>query len=277
MRMPSPRAGLAGLALVIAAVFVSSGPATAQDAQSSSTQYGPIASTALKYLGTHGGQCWTFARQVIYEATGRTLGFDYHLGYLEAGGIQVSAAEAREGDIIQIADPSNTSATASYDGLHTAIILENLGGGLFNVIDSNQNWDEWVRLRPNYNPEAAAARYPNLVVRYYRIPQDGNPIAAPDALAPGDSARVNTPGDVLNLRSAPGLGAPVLARLPHGTNVSVVGGPENASGLRWLRVSTPYGTGWVADLYLARATAAATTPAYRMVVPAITSNADFGP
>jgi hypothetical protein len=285
MRITSHRPALAGLLVLLLTALLTLEGASAREietaevqAQAGAPSYGPIASTALKYLGTHGGQCWEFARAVVKEATGRTIGFDYRQGYFEAGAIEVSAAEARDGDLIQLARDSDTSPDADYPGLHTAIILENLGNGRFNAIDSNQNWDEMVGLRPGYAPYEIARLYPGLAVHIYRIPGGPGNAAAPAPLQPGDRARVNTPGDVLNLRSAPGLGAPISARLQDGLEVTIVGGPEESGGYRWLQVNTPSGTGWVADAYLVRVTTAANSPApFRLFVPMATARSTFAP
>lgn len=260
------RAGLLALVLVVTGSSV----VGREDARAE--ENGPIAATALRYVGTHGGQCWTFMKQVVREATGRTIGFDYRLGYFEAGAVEVSPEEARNGDIIQIARDSNTSPWASYPGLHTAIILRNLGGGRFDAVDSNQNWDEMVRLRPNYDPYAAAARY-GLQVHIYRIPGGGpgdagaTPPRAP-SLASGDAAVVATSGDCLNLRSGPSRTATRITCLAAGTQVTITGEAVEAGGFTWVPVSTPAGSGWVAAEYLARTGQAADTTAAAAPAPA---------
>jgi uncharacterized protein YraI len=224
---------------------------------------GPIVATALKYLDTHGGQCWTFMHRVVAEATGRRVGFDYRSGYFEAGAIEVSAAEARNGDIIQIA--SDSRGNGFYPGLHTAIIIENLGNGRFNAIDSNQNWDEWVRLRPNYDPYAAAARY-GLQVRIYRIPGGGpgdDPGVSAQSSRPlgaGDEARVTTSG-CLNLRTQPSLRADRISCLPTGTPLALTGPAVSADGYTWVPVDTPAGSGWVAAEFITRTAVASTASA----------------
>ncbi|MCC7366691.1 MAG: SH3 domain-containing protein [Dehalococcoidia bacterium] len=237
----------------------------AQPAQAQEEENGPIARVALSYLGTHGGQCWTFMQQVVMEATGRKVGYDYRQGYFEAGAIEVSAAEARNGDIIQIASDSNSGAYASYPGLHTAIILSNLGNGRFNAVDSNQNWDEWVRLRPNYDPYASAARN-GLQVHIYRIPGGGpgesgvsTDVSAPaagGAVASGDSAVVAADGGCLNLRSAPGLSSGRVDCLPSGTGLTITGEAVAKDGFSWVPVSSARGSGWVASRYVTKTASA---------------------
>jgi hypothetical protein len=212
-----------------------------------------IADAALARLGTHGGQCWTFMQTVVAEATGNRVGFAYRQGYFDAGAIEVSSSEATAGDIIQI---SSDDAPGSYfPGVHTAIVLENLGGGVFDAIDSNQNWDEWVRLRPGYDPYAAADRY-GLQVHIYRFAEGSTGTsfvsAVPDAasVSSGDSARVATTGDCLNLRSDAALGSGRIGCLPNGTSVTVTGDAVAADGYSWVPVETPLGSGWVAANYL---------------------------
>jgi hypothetical protein len=205
-------------------------------------------------------------KNVVREATGHQVGFNYRTGYFEGGAVEVSAAEAANGDIVQISDDSNTSPWASYPGLHTAIILENLGGGRFNAVDSNQNWDEMVRLRPNYDPYAGAARY-GLDVHIYRFPGGSSApataataVAAPTdsrTWAAGDSATVDASPGCLNMRASATLGASIATCLTHGTAVTVIGGPVNASGHTWVQVQTPAGAGWVATGYLQRSAAPA--------------------
>jgi hypothetical protein len=248
---------MAALALLMAV-----GASRPQQAEAQSGS--PIVDAAMRHLGTHGGQCWTFMREVVAEATGRQVGFDYRQGFFEAGAVEVSADEAVAGDIIQIASDSNTSPWASYPGLHTAIVMENLGGGVFNAIDSNQNWDEWVNLRPNYDPYAAAARY-GLQVHIYRIPGgSAGDTAIPVSVATnsgewaaGDSGVVAAGGDCLNLRSGPSLSAGRIRCIPSGSAVTAVGSTVAADGFIWLEVSSPAGTGWVAAMYLSKTTAVA--------------------
>jgi uncharacterized protein YraI len=237
-------------ALVGVMAILPSSQASAEEGSDS-----PIVTTALQYLGTHGGQCWTFMKQVVAEATGAQVGFDYRQGYFEAGAVEVSPDDAVAGDIIQVALDSNTSASASYSGLHTAIIMKNLGGGRFDAIDSNQNWDEMVALRPNYNPYTSAARN-GMQVHIYRIPGGGPGAISAGTTAAGFSvgefAVVSADPGCLNLRDGGSTSASRIACLPTGTSVKVLSDPVSANGLSWLQVESGAGTGWVAALYLAK-------------------------
>ncbi|PDV97831.1 SH3 domain-containing protein [Candidatus Chloroploca asiatica] len=66
-------------------------------------------------------------------------------------------------------------------------------------------------------------------------------------LAVGRMARiVNLDGTVLRARASPGL-TEVVARLPDGSEVTLVEGPVEADGYVWWRVEAAAGTGWVAQ------------------------------
>lgn len=271
MPLPRHRQTLAALAVALVALLAVLTPAGASSDH-------PIVARAIRDLGTYQGDCWPWVKRVVFEATGHEIGFDYRLGFLEAGAIEVSAEEAAPGDIIQVARDSWTSPDADYPGLHTAIIIANRGGGVFDAIDSNQQWDGIVRLRDGYRPYAQAAAY-GLQVYIYRFPAAGSEPSlsapGPDGFAPGDTARVNTPGDCLRLRSAPG--GDILACLADGTRVTVLEGPARVLGIEWYRASTPAGTGWMAGSFLLKVHDPAANPSaqgptkpllhYRAIVP----------
>lgn len=274
MPMTRHRHTLAAVLVAMLTLFGAAGPFKPAAADSSH----PIVERALRDLGTYQGECWPWVKRVVFEATGREIGFDYREGFLEAGAIEVSAADAGPGDVIQVALDSWTSPDADYPGLHTAIIIRNRGDGTFDAIDSNQLWDGVVRLRPGYDP-FAQAQASGLQVRIYRFPagagqpREAAPAGAP--LTPGDAARVNTPGDCLRLRTAPG--GDIIQCLAHGTRVTVIEGPVRQVGVDWYRVATPVGEGWMAGQYLQKETGPAAAPSaqgptrpllqYRAVVP----------
>ena len=139
-------------------------------------------------------------------------------------------------------------------------MLKPLGGGRFDAIDSNQNWDEIVRLRPNYDPAAVAARYWGISVHVYRFP-GGPAIDAPPPVATqlaAGTAVVSADGDCLRLGNTPGLSGVRLDCISHGSTVSVIGPAQVLDGLAWIPVDSHLGSGWVAAIYLAEAPA---TPA----------------
>ena len=276
---------LAVVALAIAISLVASGaprleaastPAAEAHAQIApdAATYGPIASRALQDLHTWVGQCFPWVRLVVQAATGRTMGFGYRSGYLQAGAIEIAAADARDGDVIQLIDDSYTAPDADYVGIHTAIVLKNLGGGRYDAIDSNQQWDGIVRLRSNYDPFAAAARYSNINVHFYRFPGNAgssapapppDPVEAPatmldQPLPSGSAAVVLTDSGCLRLRSAAGIDANVIDCLAPGTRVLVVDDVEERDGYRWQRVVAGTQIGFVADSYLQLDPSPATPP-----------------
>jgi hypothetical protein len=51
----------------------------------------------------------------------------------------------------------------------------------------------------------------------------------------------------LNLRSSASTAAILIATMPAGTILNIVGGPEQNEGYTWWQVSGPYGTGWTAE------------------------------
>ena len=267
--------------LVIAALSIALMRPTAVEAQTApaTTQsYGVIARTALAALNQQRGECFLWVRAVVQSAIGRTVGYDYHAGYLQAGGVEVPLASARDGDIIQITNPANTAGNAEYPGLHTSIVLDNLGAGKFRVIDSNANLDGIVRIREQYNPAELSARYPGLVLRVYRLP--GAPgvtipvVASPPPVGPtgtlpalGTTVTIAADGDCLRVRSAAGLAGSVLGCLPSGAQATIKQSGPTADGYRWVQVSAGLLTGWVAADYLSTVTASSPgTPAARGVV-----------
>lgn len=285
MPMSQHRPALAAI-LVAAVAVLTLSAATLANADSPTPITNPIAATAVQYEGTYQGQCWIFMKKVVFEATGKEVGFDYRQGYFDAGAVEVSVADAQQGDIIQVANDADTAPDADYDGLHTAIILRNDGNGLFDVVDSNMNFDGIVHERDNYDPGARAAAN-GLTFHIYRI--TGSPAPAPQAIPPasfavGDRAVTNTPGDVLNLRPSAGFNG-VLGTLPDRTLVTILSAPLAIDGYHWVQVSTPLGNGWVASEYLLAQSVpqAASAPAaagaakvgpvrpYRSFAPAISS------
>jgi hypothetical protein len=253
MPMSQHRPALAAILVAFVAVLstalaIRPAAAAPNDARSSNA----IVERALQDLETYQGECWQWMKLVVLEATGVEIGFDYRWGFLDMGAVEVSVEDAGPGDIIQIADDNYTAPDAGYSGLHTAIILANNGDGTFDAIDSNQNFNGVVHLRPNYDPAAAAARY-GLNFHIYRI--SGEPVkllppvkTVAGPVTSGDKARVNTPGDCLRLRDAPS--GSITHCLGHNTQISVTGEPQVRDGIRWVPVQTAAGAGWMAENFL---------------------------
>ena len=264
MPMSPHRPALTGILLAVVAVLglaAFSSDATAGSPSASDL----IVRAALKHEGTYGGQCWPWVQQVVYEAIGARIGFDYREGFFEAGAVEVSLADAAPGDIIQIADDHNTHPDADYPGLHTAIVLETLGNEIFNVIDSNWQWDGMVRNRPGYDPAQAAGRY-GMNYHVYRFAGSGTPptpgsggttgttTTPATPLQAGDTARVNSHGDppCLNLRWAPGLANLPVGCLPDGSLVKVLTAAQALDRHQWVKVLVNGNQFYVAAEFLDR-------------------------
>jgi hypothetical protein len=262
------RAVAAILAALFALLTLSAMPLSASAQSAPSNSSNPIVQVALKYVGKHGGQCWIFAQNVVREATGIQMGFDYRGGFLSPiegpGAIEVPITDAQPGDIIQVANDANTAPDADYPGLHTSIIVKNNGDGTFDVVDSNFNFDETVREHDGYNPAASAARY-GIQFHIYRFSSDGTAIqpkqqVRSEPIESGDQAVTRTPGDVLNLRSAPSTQGVIIERIANGSVIAVTGETVHADGYDWVPVKTQSGkTGWVAAEFLVKQAEAATS------------------
>lgn len=64
------------------------------------------------------------------------------------------------------------------------------------------------------------------------------------------SAWVDTGGDCLVLRAAPGLGSASIRCLDHGAELGLLAGSQPQDGFTWQYVSHEGQTGWVADFYI---------------------------
>ena len=278
MPMSQHRPALAAILVAFVAVLAFAAALPVLAAPDPAIPGAALAQDALHYDGTYQGQCWGFVKKVVLETTGRQMGFDYRQGFFDAGAIEVSINDATVGDIIQVANDSDTSPTADYPGLHTAIILSSNGDGTFRIVDSNSNFDGIVHVRESYSPLAAASRFGGLTFHVYRFAGNGavpasNRVGAPAlptanlvpvdvaAVKPGDRLYTNTPSDVLRLRSAPN--GTIITILQHRTPVTVVEVAGFANGYHWAHVSSPAGEGFVALEFLAAgpASAAPTAPA----------------
>lgn len=255
--------------LVLVASAVALTLASGRSADATAT-YGPLITQALKYDGTRGGECYLFMQKVVKEVTGRYINGDYRQSYLNAGAVEIPIAQAQSGDIIQLADDKNTAATASYPGLHTAFIMDVLGGGKFKVIDSNYLFDGIVRVHENYSPQDSAARYKNIAVHVWRVPLDkvtatasaksgtatatstasDTPALRDSKLLPGTMAVIAADGDCLRIRDKAGLAGKEVVCAPTGSQVKILDGTEEKDGYRWQLVEFGTLKGWAADMYL---------------------------
>lgn len=160
------RAGLLMLAVILGAASLGS-LVEERSARAAGASYGndAIADKALSYLhrsgsaacqeaGKPGGeQCKQFVNCIVYMVSGHAqypvdpYG-NYQQSYPRVGGREVWAAGAVKGDIIQYGSVDGDAASGR---LHTAIVVENKGGGLFSVVDANARHDAIVR-QHDYRP-----------------------------------------------------------------------------------------------------------------------------
>jgi hypothetical protein len=253
-------------ALALGLVVAPAGRAAAATTVNGPSAAAALTSTALASLGKFEGECFPFVQRVVKAVLGKSIGSDYRLGYLQAGAVEVTLAAAQPGDVIQLIDDRNTSPSADYPGMHTALVMENYGGGKFRVVDSNASYDGMVRVR-DYEPRTIALRYPYISIHAYHLidtPVPANGIVPPGAssgsggtaiapvpLTPGAQAVVAADGDCLRVRSVPALSGATLTCMPTGASLTIAGGAAEADGYKWLRISSPSGTsGWAVEQYL---------------------------
>jgi hypothetical protein len=101
-----------------------------------------IATDALTHVGQKYGQCWTFVRDMIYQASDGTQdisavagGGDYFAHLVNAGGTQITSLDdLSKGDVVQ---------KGEY-GDHTYIIVGRVSGSTFDVVDANHALNEVV-------------------------------------------------------------------------------------------------------------------------------------
>ena len=89
--------------------------------------------------GYSGGQCRQFVNCLIYRASWHRYN-PTSPDYSFTGAAQISGSSATRGDLIQVGN-----------GIHTAIVLQNLGSGKYVVVDSNYGYNEIVHVH-NWTP-----------------------------------------------------------------------------------------------------------------------------
>lgn len=120
--------------------------------------------------GAHGGQCKAFVNRIFNTVARRSgsdarIGWSYYSDYRAVGAMEVASDMVEPGDVIQLNQPGHPDRYVK--GMHTAVVLSNLGSGWYLVIDSNWRDDERVH-RHVWKPGRDAAA-DGLVVRYWRL------------------------------------------------------------------------------------------------------------
>ncbi len=174
------------------------------------------------------------------------LDTDYGMGWVVEQYLAAEGAVSPEtwfvvGDAVAVNDPDGLRLRTGA-GLGTSIIAT-LPNGTRGVIVSNARLTDginWLEIQTAIGTGWLAASY--LVASTSGPTSDAR-------FGPGDTVTVDT--DLVNLREGAGTNQPVIMALGNGITGTVTDGPEAASNLYWVRIDTDYGTGWVAEAFLA--------------------------
>lgn len=140
------------------------------------------------------------------------------------------------GDTIRTTDYLNLRSSASTGSGVIAVLPPNATGTVTGGPQTGGGYT-WWQIRTSAGTGWAAE--PWLAKTAAQPPDNGGPTTVQVSDGP------------LNMRSGAGLVYGVVAVLPTGTQLTVVGGPVAASGYTWYKVtSTTYGTGWVASAFV---------------------------
>jgi hypothetical protein len=167
IRLRCVKSRLLGLVLTLLTALALVGLSAGQASATNSFANASIADQGLSHLGQNGGTCKQFANNMVSAASGGTVNIadGYYASYSNSGGTLDSASAAVKGDIIQLNNMSNPETY--YNGMHTAIIVSNLGNNTFDVVDSN--WGSYGTVKEhNWNPYTTANQY-GLTVNIWRL------------------------------------------------------------------------------------------------------------
>jgi hypothetical protein len=149
--------------------------------------------------GNNNGQCRQFATCVVWMASNHVVNINgrYYAVYAR-NGVEVSTAQARKGDLIQLNKASDLEGY--YSGMHTAIVVAPFSGNSVDVVDSNFRLaaDGYASERVHHhvwNPIATASAY-GLEVHIWRFGQVApTPPPTPHPPARDDGAGVRLRAD----------------------------------------------------------------------------------
>lgn len=159
------------------------------------------------------------------------------------------AGPGRTINVIRLWDmtnPDELTEIGQIDAPYTYNRLAFNADGTLLLAVANQDLRHYVHLW-GHGAALQFARLPTVTPVPTATP---SPTAEPAAtLQAGGTALIQTTGgNVLNVRGGPGRDFSVVARLPGGTRVSILEGPQDADGFRWWRIRTADGIeGWVVD------------------------------
>lgn len=166
-----------GIAAVAAALLVSgSAPAAAIDERITNQALFDKADSYAE--GVTAGNCKVWLGQVfdavaIAAGSSARIGPGLYSGFIEAGGFEIPPAQATRGDVVFVYDKSNPETF--YTGMHGAFVVDNLGNGVFNVIDANYSGNFEIE-RHEWNLNTYLPAFPELEYAVFRL---GSVPAAP--------------------------------------------------------------------------------------------------
>jgi uncharacterized protein YgiM (DUF1202 family) len=149
--------------------------------------------------------------------------------------------------IVELNDSANFRRLPSVNGT----LIDSLPAGTVGTIlggPEDADFNRWYKIDTSSGEGWIAARFLS--------PSSGSP-------PPPSSSRFETGDRVIvddgpvNMRNSASTSASIIASLATGTTGTVMDGPSSGSGYTWYHLSTGSGSGWVADAFLAAASAPA--------------------
>lgn len=100
------------------------------------------------------------------------VGAGFYSGFVEAGGVSVPLADAKRGDLVYVYEASDLEGY--HFGMHAAFVVNNLGNGVFDVVDANYQADPAIPpdgkvQRHTWDTGAYLAMWPGLEVMVFRL------------------------------------------------------------------------------------------------------------
>ncbi len=151
--------------------------------------------------------------------------------------------------------PFTLSGSAQCNGSSPQIVLSGWGSSGFATFDVYRNGSLYSSANTgstflNISVTAGTAYSYYVVAKNASGSTTSNTVSVTAPTSCGGTAKVvtvaNTGGIGLNLRNSASVSGAVIAALPDGTTMSVIGGPTLADGFTWWNISGTYGTGWSA-------------------------------
>lgn len=161
--------------------------------------------------------------------------------YLAAEGSRRPQTRFVVGDAVAVNDPDGLRLRTG-PGLGSSVIGTLADGTRGTIVGSAKVIDgiAWLEIQTRSGTGWLAEQY-------LEASESGPSTGA--RFSSGDIVTVDT--DLVNLREGAGTNQPVIRALGNGIAGTVSDGPVEASNLWWVRIDTDFGTGWVAEAFLA--------------------------